>query len=427
MKKIKNIIFYSLFSIALILGVTNVEAKSYTSYNAGDKITVKVNDNTNLDFYVMEDSDDKVKAIYKGTLGTNIKWPEQMTTSTCTFEGSVVDLALKERTANWSNVTNITLPTANDIVGEFDYTSINALEELGQRTNPEGFGMVHLDNLTGIPFYALNNEAGTKLFTNSVISYSDSSSTHCEIYVYGYAITDFPYFYLSVYQEGSIRPIVTVSKDYVVGGSYVSEEETLWNNFVSEFKKTSVIEYLEDAGNTINITSTDNTLKIEMSDGTNNWTTNFTYANGILTYVPSISDENKLIDSIWVGNTMTTLAGIKGYDGEKLSAWLESKNDFDLIKDGIEFIETELEINESGSGVDFSMSSTAFSSFKLDIKNGLKTFKSEFGSENSNEQNEVVKNPKTGLFTGVGVVGTVGVLSFGAYLILKKKNAFPKA
>ena len=427
MKKVKNILFYSLFSLFLILGVTTVEAKSYTSYNTGDKITVKVNDNTNLDFYVMEDKADKVKAIYKGALGANIKWPEQMTTSTCTFEGSVVDLALKERTANWSNVTNITLPTANDIVGEFDYTSINALEELGQRTNPEGFGMVHLDNLTGIPFYALNNEAGTKIFTNSVINYSDSSSTHCEIYVYGYAITDFPYFYLSVYQEGSIRPIVTVSKDYVVGGSYVSEEETLWNNFVNEFKKNSVVKYFEDAGNTINITSTDNTLKIEMSDGTNNWTTNFTYANGILTYVPSSSDEDKMIDSIWIGNAMSALATIKGYDQEKLSVWLESRNDFDLIKDGVEFVEEEININESGNGVNLSMTSTVFSSFKLDIKNGFKTFKVENNSENNNEQNETIKNPKTGLFTGIATVGTVGLLSFGAYLILKKKNVFPNA
>ena len=164
-----------------------------------------------------------------------------------------------------------------------------------------------------------------------------------------------------------------------------------------------------------------------MSDGTNNWTTNFTYANGILTYVPSSSDEDKMIDSIWIGNAMSALATIKGYDQEKLSDWLESRNDFDLIKDGVEFVEEEININESGNGVNLSMTSTVFSSFKLDIKNGLKTFKVENNSENNNEQNETIKNPKTGLFTGIATVGTVGLLSFGAYLILKKKNVFPNA
>ena len=73
------------------------------------------------------------------------------------------------------------------------------------------------------------------------------------------------------------------------------------------------------------------------------------------------------------------------------------------------------------------MTSTVFSSFKLDIKNGFKTFKVENNSENNNEQNETIKNPKTGLFTGIATVGTVGLLSFGAYLILKKKNVFPNA
>lgn len=399
MKKIKNIIFYSLFSIALILGVTNVEAKSYTSYNAGDKITVKVNDNTNLDFYVMEDSDDEnntVKGLSYNFVDDNI------------YTFAEAETKINELKISWTGLKTLSIPDVQSLLGQ-DVT-LNDETSQSNFTSPTWVSPVTSDWkqywLSDVPFqnyHAVISGLDTRLNSQfHVVAKKDT-------------------------EKNNIRVMVTVSKENVIGGITVTEDDKIWENFVSEFKKTSVIEYLEDAGNTINITSTDNTLKIEMSDGTNNWTTNFTYANGILTYVPSISDENKLIDSIWVGNAVSTLATIKGYDQEKLSAWLESKNNFDLIKDGIEFIETEIETNESGSGVDFSMTSNAFSSFKLDIKNGLKTFKSESGSENSNEQNEVVKNPKTGLFTGVGVAGTVGVLSFGAYLILKKKNAFPKA
>lgn len=39
----------------------------------------------------------------------------------------------------------------------------------------------------------------------------------------------------------------------------------------------------------------------------------------------------------------------------------------------------------------------------------------------------VVENPKTGLFIGVGTVGFIGIVSAGLYFLLKKKNVFPKA
>lgn len=417
MKKIKNLFVVML--LTLTIGVIDVDAKTYTTYKVGDEITVNLNDTLKEKFLVIENNSDSVKAIYKGALGEDIKWPEDMTTATCAFEGSVVDQALKQRTATWTNATNVTLPTANDIVGEFDYTSKTALEELGERTNPEGFGMVHLENLTNIPFYALNNEEGTKIFTNSVISYSDSSSTHCEIYVYGYAMTDFPYFYLSVYEEGSIRPIITVSKDYVVGGTYISEDETLWNNYVEKFKNTSFIKELITSGNTINITSTENTLKVELNDGTNSYVTNFTYSNGILKYVANSDENSALIDSVWILNSIMALSDLKGYDIEKVLEYLENSKNLTLEKNGVSYSSRKITQEESNETVSVSISGEIFTSFELDIKNGLTNF-------NQKVENTTVKNPKTGIYFGIGILTILLIGSVITYISISKKSKFPQ-
>lgn len=432
MKK-KNILGYFLVAVLVFMGMVNVEAKTYTTYKVGDEITVNVNDSTQSKFLVIEDKNDTVKAIYKGALGANVKWPEQMTTSSCTFEGSVVDLALKERTSSWSNVTNITLPTANDIVGEFDYTDYKKMDDLVAQTNPSGAGIVHLENLNGVPFYALNNAEGATYFTNSVVvvSQGEQASSGCEIYVYGYAQVEFPYFYFSVYEEGSIRPIITVSKDYVVGGSYVSEEETLWNNFVEAFKKTELVKTLEGPeSNTISITNTSDSLKVVMSDGTNSWTTDFTYANGVVTFVPSNNEDNALVDSLWVANCIYALAELKGYDVDKLSEWLDEDKAYTLAVDGIE-LETEefttTDENEFGS---FKLTTDKVLSFKLDIKNGLKTFSNKVEEDKKDElADEVVENPKTGdatryIILGLGVSIVIGTV---AYLKSRKYSKFPQA
>lgn len=429
MKK-RNILMCGLISLALFMGFTNVEAKTYTTYNVGDEITVNLNDKLKEKFLVIENNSDSVKAIYKGALGEDIKWPEAMTTTTCTFDGSVVDQALKQRTATWTNATNVTLPTANDIVGEFDYTSKTALEELGARTNPAG-GLVHLENLTNVPFYALNNEEGSRIFTNSVVNYSELTSTDCEIFVYGYAMTDFPFFYLSVYKEGSIRPIITVSKDYVVGGSYVSEEETLWNNFVEAFKKTELVKTLEEPeDNTINITNTSDSLKVVMSDGTNSWTTDFTYADGVVTFVPSNNEDNALVDGLWVANCIYALAELKGYDVDKLSEWLDEDKAYTLAVDGIE-LETEefttTDENELGTSP---LTTDKILSFKLDIKNGLKTFSNKVEEDQKDVvEDEVVENPKTGDATRYIILGLGASLVIGtvAYMKSRKYSKFPQA
>lgn len=295
-----------------------------------------------------------------------------------------------------------------------------------------GAGIVHLENLSGVPFYALNGNApGSKIFTNSVVSYNNSGTTGCEIYVYGYAQVEFPYFYFSVFEEGSIRPIITVSKDYVVGGSYVSEEETLWNNFVEAFKKTELVKTLEEPeSNSVNITNTSDSLKVVMSDGTNSWTTDFTYADGVVTFVPSNNEDNALVDGLWVANCIYALAELKGYDVDKLSEWLDEDKAYTLAVDGIE-LETEefttTDENELGTST---LTTDKILSFKLDIKNGLKTFSNKVEEDQKDVvEDEVVENPKTGDATRYIILGLGASLVIGtvAYMKSRKYSKFPQA
>ena len=154
MKRIKKI-FLCLILI-IILNVSKVQAyEFYNTYNPGDEILVTLNDELKEDFYVIEDDGDSVKAIYKGILGDDIAW-EYSFDDTCSFSNSIVEQELLERTKTWINASYITLPSANEITS-FDYSSQSAFEELGALTNPAGGGMVHLENLSDVPFFALNN------------------------------------------------------------------------------------------------------------------------------------------------------------------------------------------------------------------------------------------------------------------------------
>lgn len=116
MKNMKKIIFVSLFSLILIFGVNSVQAKEkYSSYDKGDKITVNVNDNDKLDFYVIENSgsdSDKVTAIYESTLGDPITYKP----GTDGYEGSSVQKKLNELTNSWSNVISKRLLKADEVI-----------------------------------------------------------------------------------------------------------------------------------------------------------------------------------------------------------------------------------------------------------------------------------------------------------------------
>ena len=63
-----------LMTAAFMWGIGNIKAKTYNTYNRGNKITINLNDSTKLDFYVIEDSDkdnNKVIALAKSFTDNN--------------------------------------------------------------------------------------------------------------------------------------------------------------------------------------------------------------------------------------------------------------------------------------------------------------------------------------------------------------------
>lgn len=425
---IKKLYLSVLTMMLFMFGIVSVDAKTYTSYSVGDKIEVKVNDNEKLEFYVVKDNQDKVDAIYTGSLGDEFKFLWEFGDS-CSFTDTNISEELEKRTSNWDNVNNVKLPSADDIIAGFDYSSLDELDEMGAQTNPEGHGMIHLENLNDVPFYALNNSSGSKFFTDSLVIDKNGLNETCWIYAYGYALTDFPFLYVysgegDYSSTGNIRPMINVSKDYVVNGLKVDENDTLWEEFVDKFKKTETVEvYEEPDDNSVIIESTDKTLKVTLHSNGSNTVTNFTYDNGIVTYVPSNNDENLFVDSIWVYNCIETLSDLKGYDIEKVSGYLEQEKQFVLDKDGIEFAYKDVSIEGDSPFVDIGLSINAFSKFKLDIKNGLKKLSDytidDDNSDDGNENNQtnqnkpsdsvdkngnVTKNPQTGGIIGFFVI-----------------------
>ena len=411
MKNMKKIIFVSLFSLILIFGVNNVQAKEkYSSYNKGDKITVNVNDNDKLDFYVIENSgsdSDKVTAIYESTLGDPITYKP----GTDGYEGSSVQKKLNELTNSWSNVISKRLLKADEVI--------------------PGITDVELKKLTVEKF-----EEPSYLFSVKEYWVSDCLIEDKAIYTFtvecfseavGFGVLGVAIF--DEYNEeepstANIRPVITVSKKYVDGGVIIPEEDKIWKEFIEKFKNSDAVSQFIDDGYTVVFDYDDDYLNIKLTDTEKNktWTTSFEYADGIINYVPNTDNENLFLDSnYWIPNTLFVLSEMKGYDIDKLIFWLDDKDNLTLINDGIEFNFKEIKITQNNQFVTGSITFDGVTSYKLDIKNGIKTYKVD-NDFSSVESDEITTNPKTGSFIIIGITALVCILSFGLCLYFTNKK-----
>ena len=204
--------------------------------------------------------------------------------------------------------------------------------------------------------------------------------------------------------------------------AYLEKEvDKYWEKFVEAFKTNEYAKEFIEGDSGITITHTDNSLTVTMLDTEENKTyvTKFTYDSktGIVTYVPieNVTIDNvadAFLDSIWILNTVYAISDVKGYDVEKVEAWLETVKNPTIAKDGIEFTSKEFSYNEEGEGVSVSGTIEYFTSYKLDIINGLKTF---------NNTSKPVTNPSTGISFPIIFVLIALVFGFGVYLIRNKK------
>lgn len=411
MKNMKKIIFVSLFSLILIFGVNSVQAKEkYSSYNKGDKITVNVNDSDKLDFYVIENSgsdSDKVTAIYESTLGDPITYKP----GTDGYEGSSVQKKLNELTNSWSNVISKRLLKADEVI--------------------PGITDVELKKLTAEKF-----EEPSYLFSVKEYWVSDCLIEDKTTYVFtvecfseaaGFGVLAFAV--SDEYQEekpstANIRPVITVSKKYVDGGVIIPEEDKIWKEFIEKFKNSDAVSQFIDDGYTVVFDYDDDYLNIKLTNTEKNktWTTSFEYADGIINYVPNTDNENLFLDSnYWIPNTLFVLSEMKGYDIDKLIFWLDDKDNLTLINDGIEFNFKEIKITQNNQFVTGSITFDGVTSYKLDIKNGIKTYKVD-NVLPSVESDEITTNPKTGSFIIIGITALVCILSFGLCLYFTNKK-----
>jgi len=197
---------YLLLAILLLsVGLITVDAKTYTSYKKGDKITVNVNDSTKLDFYVIEDSStEAVTAIYDGVLGDDFYFGP----TTNSIAGSTAESKLKELTSTWKNPTEIRLVKASEIISGIK-VSTDTSEDF---TEPSYFNM-------GKSYWTqdvtVNGDKYYPLVVTSWITYSQLHS----------AIEGAPS------STGAIRPVITVLKDNVVDGISEEADPTDINSF----------------------------------------------------------------------------------------------------------------------------------------------------------------------------------------------------
>lgn len=154
------------------------------------------------------------------------------------------------------------------------------------------------------------------------------------------------------------------------------------------------------------------------------YTTKFTYDNGIVTYVPLNANNSELmfVDSIWVANFIYALSQIQGADIEKINSWLDENASLTLEKAGIEIEYVDFNIEEDFENLDFSMSGTVCSKFKLDIRNGFKSFVNKDSVvENDKSNDEIYTNPQTGFPIGVFAIMFISlIVGFFVYLKVEK-------
>lgn len=173
----KKVFIYSLLTLVAFVGINNVDAKTYTSYNKGDRITVNVNNSTQAEFYVLSDSNNQVTAILQDVLNENQTYQN--------INGYLSRL-------NWTNVNGLRLPTMNDIFTSFD----NSSEESFKFTEPTWAVTVSSYWTSTVAKDNWHWTVGSTIDgTGSAGAFEDSASL-------------------------AVRPVITVAKDYVVGGAY---------------------------------------------------------------------------------------------------------------------------------------------------------------------------------------------------------------
>ena len=397
----KKYLFSILAFMMFFCGLVVVDAKTYTAYEVGDKISVNVNETEKKDFYVISESDESsttVTAVYESVLGEEM-WFGPISAG---LSGSEAETSLKTLTASWNNPTEIRLIKGSEILNDF----------VVSRDVSVDFSATSYFNI-GKSYWTqdvfVNGEIYYPVLVTSWISYSNIHTTQ----------KDAPA------SKGYIRPVITISKDFVVGGVSKDDEnyQEEWKNFVEKYQKTELMSYWNDGEISTVVTYNDTTMTVTMTDVELNETyvTNFVFEDGVVKYVPiGTVDENNLTqaiyDQVWVINCLYTISDIKGYDIDKIAEDLEEKDNVDI--EGLIYKTQIYKYSEKDESGNIDITLDYATDFQLDIVNGIKTY--EIG-----DNTDKVDNPKTGISFPIVIV-VMAIIVCGGIFSLRNKKYFKK-
>lgn len=410
MKNMKKIIFVALFSLISLLGINTIKADAnYNSYNAGDKITVNVNASEKQEFYVIEASDsssDKVVAVTASVIGEAMEYGPGPDTSN-PFEGSAIQTKLNELTSTWTNIISKRMLEINEVVPDADLTVFDI----------KIFESSYLCNLENYSEYWVSTKSknlSSSIYVPYVYQQSSQSCYLSTTIVAGEGLSGDP-------PKAYLRPVITVSKEYVEDGIVVPEEDKIWKEFVNKLNHLLVFE--DNDTYRIIIDSGDDFLDILVHNNVNNtnWTISFKYADGILTYVPNTNEKDLIFADEFIYSCINVISEMKGYDADKLLSWLSNQDNLTIDADGIQFSKKKVDKVDDSETLNGVIPDEYFDSFKLDIKNGIKTFKVD-NDLLSDADEEITDNPKTGSVMIIGITALVCILSFGLCLYFTNRD-----
>lgn len=429
-------LLYLVIGIFLFLGTTKVEAKTiktYTNYKEGDEITVHLNSSEDAKFYIIKNDEKEVTAIYKGKLGEQV---ELQSFDTCIFNESNIYKELSNRTSNWTNLEKITLPSASEIIGSFDELSWVSFRSKISELGGNGTGNSIQLNSQFAPFYTLN--LNDSFWTSSVASIESlvefkngvvDTEYNCNIYYYGKYLLNEGTYLLNSWKGLSnyIRPVITVSKDYVVGG-YTEKEDiaySRWEKLVEKIKSSDPLEEYNDNYQK-DFVSDENSMIITLTNQEESYIIKYTYNNGIVTFdlANNTTIENAFLSKEYTLQFFKSISEIFGYNYDSLINWYVEHSELTLEKDGFQY--TTKIFQENISEEESNTTIKIVDHFDFNLETGIITFPNNNQSTDTTKINETVEVPDTSMNKStLVVIIAVGFILVGIgifYIQLRKKK-----
>lgn len=421
MKKIKNILFMSFLACVFSIGITNAKAQitTYSTYKIGDEITVNLNDSTQSKFYVVEDSTNikkSVNAISADYLDDNL------------YTFSEANQKLNELKPTWSNVKEISLP--NTDLFQTDFELKNETEKVPFVKSNQTW--LYPKNGTNSSSYWFSNS----LFDGAhiILTLDEKSSDETNVSYTASSIKDT--------EKARLLPVITVDKENIKGNKVTNTEleDNAWEKFLQNL--ILINDYYDLIGEDFNIDVSNDSLKFSTIDSSE--IVSYKYSNGILSYTmdePLKNVENMTDDEFYayemhlyfitksVAFSVKSFSDINGYDFQLFTDWLDSKDSFNIEKDGIEYSLAEITKTTDDSTETISF----ITDLKLDLKNGAKTYdpskvKSDSKDDKpSNDVEDEVENPKTSIVTISAGAITLFCLGAILYIKVRKQSKFPQS